>query len=267
MKNSGEASSKSGVILNHTDTKQEHINYGDRLKLGMIIPSGNVIAEPQIKAMLPRGVSLHVTRLELRGSSEAELSAMSAGTEAAVRLLSDACVDIIAFHCTAVTTFSSDAGEAIRLRMRDMTTIPALVTSDALIAACRALDMRRVVLVTPYVEAIHTREIEFLSEFGVTVTRDAHLGIDSVPEMGTIVPSVFVDAVKAAWDPEADGCILSCTAIRTAEIIDQLEAELGKPVITSNQAIAWYALRNGGVLDPVAGFGTLLRLEGLIGIA
>ncbi|HEX3574284.1 MAG TPA: hypothetical protein VHU42_06765 [Rhodopila sp.] len=47
------------------------IEYGDRLRLGIIVPSGNVIAEPQIRAMLPPGVSALFTRLALRGSSEA----------------------------------------------------------------------------------------------------------------------------------------------------------------------------------------------------
>jgi len=47
------------------------INYGLRAKLGMMLPSSNTIAEPQIAAMLPPGVSLHTTRLRLRNGREA----------------------------------------------------------------------------------------------------------------------------------------------------------------------------------------------------
>ncbi|MDX6330283.1 MAG: maleate isomerase, partial [Streptomycetaceae bacterium] len=57
---------------------------------------------------------------------------------------------------------------------------------------------------------------------------------------------------------EAEGYFLSCTALRSAEIIEELEAELGKPVVTSNQAMVWHALRTGGVADPVPGYGRLL---------
>ncbi|MDT7652840.1 MAG: maleate isomerase, partial [Pseudonocardiales bacterium] len=66
------------------------IDYGERLRLGVVVPSGNVIAEPQLTAMLPAGVAPYVTRLPLRGSSEAELTAMLDGLESAAALLADA---------------------------------------------------------------------------------------------------------------------------------------------------------------------------------
>jgi maleate cis-trans isomerase len=61
--------------------------YGDRARLGVIVPSGNTVAEPEIHAMLPAGVSALVTRLPLTGSSEAQLRAMTEALEPAARLL------------------------------------------------------------------------------------------------------------------------------------------------------------------------------------
>ena len=83
------------------------IDYGERLRLGIMVPSGNVIAEPQIHAMLPSGVAAYMTRLPLRGSSEAELIEMGRHVESGAKLLADAQVGVVVFHCTAVSTFSA----------------------------------------------------------------------------------------------------------------------------------------------------------------
>jgi maleate cis-trans isomerase len=64
----------------------------------------------------------------------------------------------------------------------------------------------------------------------------------------------------AAEAPGADACFISCTAIRSAGLIASLEAELGMPVITSNQVMAWHALRRCGIADTMPGFGQLMRL-------
>ena len=231
------------------------IDYGDRLRLGIIVPSGNVIAEPQIRAMLPAGVGALITRLALRGSSEAELRRMEAGVEDAARLLADAQVDRIVFHCTAVTTFSPEAGPAIRERIRVATGIPGLVTSDALAAAFRALRVRRVVLLSPYIAPVHRREIAFLEHLGLEIVGEAALGIDTNDAMARLSPGELEEWTLAQRDDRADGYFLSCTALRTAELIAPLERQLGRPVLTSNQVMVWHALRVAGLGegDPVWG--------------
>src|SRR5258708_24654134 len=92
------------------------VDYGDRLQAGVLIPSGNSVAEPELRAMLPSGSSMLVTRLPLRGSSTIELTQMIDRLEAASELLADACVDVIVFHCTAVSSFASVLAHGIRGR-------------------------------------------------------------------------------------------------------------------------------------------------------
>lgn len=235
------------------------IDYGDAVRLGIIVPSGNVIAEPQIRAMLPRGVSPLFTRLALRGSSDAELRRMMAGVEDAAGLLSDAGVDRIVFHCTAVTTMSPESGPEIQSRIQAATGVQAIVTSDALAAAFHALDVRRVVLLTPYIAAVHQREIAWLAHLGLRVEQDHALGIDTNAEMGRLQPADLLAWAESHATASADALFLSCTALRSAEIIEVLEQRIGCPVVTSNQAMVWYALRSAGVPCVRDGWGALMR--------
>ena len=234
------------------------IEYGDRLRLGIIVPSGNVIAEPQIRAMLPPGVGALITRLGLRGSSEAELRRMEEGVEDAARLLADALVNRIIFHCTAVTTFSPGSGAAIRQRITAATGIPSIVTSDALEAAFRALRMRRVVLLSPYIAPVHQREIAYLEHLGLEVVGESALGIDTNDAMARLSPEQLERWALSQRNSQADGYFLSCTALRSAEIIAALEHCLDRPVLTSNQAMVWYALRQTGTLVATASWGRLM---------
>ncbi len=149
------------------------IDYGERLRIGMLVPSGNVIIEPQVNAMLPPGVALYVTRLPLRGSGEAELLAMAENVEEAARLLAHAGVGLIAFNCTAVSTYSKALEGEIKRRIGAASGVPALPTSEALVEALRALNARKVVLLTPYLREVNEREVAFLQRHGFEVLAEA----------------------------------------------------------------------------------------------
>jgi len=234
------------------------IDYGDRLRIGMVVPSGNTVAEPEIAAMLPAGVRAYVTRLPLVGSSPEELDAMAAGVESAAGLLADLRPDLVLFHCTAVTTADPRRAEVLRAAMQVRAGVPALTTGAALVDALRALGARRVALLTPYVRAVHEREIAFLAAHDLDVVADAALGLDTNTEMAAVPPAELAAFVRAHADPRAEAYVLSCTALRSAGVIDELERVLGRPVVTSNQAAVWRALAACGVTDPVPGYGRLL---------
>jgi maleate isomerase len=234
------------------------IRLGWRLRLGVLMPSVNTVAEPQLTAMLPPGVSIHATRLKLTGSTEEELLAMTENIEEASLLLADTEPHRILFHCTAVTTFDSGIVDRIRDRITRATGIPATVTSEALIAAFRALALRRLVMVTPYIKPVNEREVAFLKHHGLTVLREHGLGLPGGKEFATVEPAAWYRIVMAHRDDSADAYFLSCAQARNAEIIEVLEHDLGRPVITSNQAALWHCLRQSGLEDRVAGFGRLL---------
>jgi maleate isomerase len=233
------------------------ITYGTT-RLGVLVPSGNSVAETELRAMLPAEVTLLTTRLALRGSSETELLAMLTDLDNAASLLGHAEPDLIAFHCTAVSTFAPHLAGEITGRITAATGRPAIATADAILAAFRVLKTRRVLLVTPYIRPVHQREIDYLAANELTVTGGSCLGVDTNTEMARISPDAIAAQVReAASGAHADACFISCTAIRSAGLIEDLEALLGMPVITSNQVLVWHALRTLGVNQHVTGFGQL----------
>lgn len=238
------------------------IDYGTRARIGLMVPSGNAICEAELHAMLPPGVVALITRLELRGSSEAELSKMLYRLEEAAGLLADARPGLIGFHCTAVSTFAPERAGEIPARMTRATGLPAVTTADAILAALEALGAKRILLVTPYIAAVHEREIAFLAAHGCAVVGGDMMGINTNAEMAQIPPEAIAAQARGAARaaPGADACFISCTAIRSAGVIEALETEIGMPVITSNQVMAWHVLRRLGLQDQPKGFGRLMTL-------
>ena len=238
------------------------IDYGTRARIGLMVPSGNAICEAELHAMLPPGVVALITRLELRGSSEAELSKMLDRLEEAAGLLADARPGLIGFHCTAVSTFAPERAGEIPARMTRATGLPAVTTADAILAALEALGAKRILLVTPYIAAVHEREIAFLAAHGCAVVGGDMMGINTNAEMAQIPPEAIAAQARGAARaaPGADACFISCTAIRSAGVIEALETEIGMPVITSNQVMAWRVLRRLGLQDQPKGFGRLMTL-------
>lgn len=239
----------------------ESPRYGWRARLGMLLPSGNAAAEAQFNAMLPDGVSLHTTRLKLTGSTDAELLAMTESLEEGASLLADACVDLILFHCTAVTTWDADMDRALPERIAAATNLPATATSRALIAAFQVLGARRIVMVSPYIEAINAREAAFFENQQIRMLNTVGLGIAAAKDMISVEPGEWYRLVHANRTPDADAYFISCTAVRSLEVIEDLERDLGKPVVTSNQAAAWHCLRTLGIRDSISGYGRLLTLQ------
>ena len=233
--------------------------YGWRMRLGMLLPSSNPVGEPEVAAMLPPGISLHTTRLKLAGSTAEELLAMTAKVEEGAALLADAGVDLIGFNCTAVSTFDEAMAENIRVRISAASAVPAISTADGILAGFKAFGAQRVVLLSPYIDAVNEREVAFLARHDIEVLGHSGLGLLEGQGMASIEPGEWYRRALAMRDSRADVYFISCTAIRVLPIIDLLERDLGKPVLTSNQALVWHALRTSGFRDAPPGLGTLFQ--------
>ena len=238
--------------------------YGWRAKLGLIIPSTNTVAEHEWHRMAPRGVSISTARVLLEGAvSQQSFDAMAQRTELAAQLLQTAELDVVAYACTAGSFLC--ARDQITQSIARLAGCPAITASESVLQALARLGVQRVAVGTPYVDAVNEREIAFLEAAGLEVVRWYGLGLGDTQEerrsINRVPPEAIVRLARAIDHPDAQAIFISCTAVAAAEVIDEIERASGKPVVTSNQATFWRALRAAAINDGVSGYGRLLTLE------
>jgi maleate isomerase len=232
-----------------------------RARIGLIIPSSNVLSELHFRRYAPEGVQVHITRLRMTGASHVPLPDLLPRIEEAALALADARSNVIVFHCTGS---SMEAGLAAERRVTDTiaraTGRQATTTASALLEAMRALSIRKVVLISPYGPETNAHETEFLAQAGVAVLKDRAMNLGGSDGYISAPPALWLQVTQEEADPRADAYFLSCTNIHSPDVIEELEARLQKPVITSNQATLWYCLRACGLSDAVPGLGQLMKL-------
>ena len=237
--------------------------YGWRGRIGLIAPSTNTSLEPEFYRMAPEGVSVHVSRVHQMGAQgdQSSYQRMADGIATASMLLATAEVDVVAFGCTSCTYYVP--ADEIRAMMTAKTARPSVVTAEAVVEALRYLNVRRVAAVGPRTELVTSREVEFLGKEGFEVVSSRYLGLGATEEerrgIGRVPPEVLYKLAVAADTPEAEAIFVSCTQLPTVSMIAKLEARLGKPVVTSNQATLWRCLQLIGVTEPIPGFGMLMN--------
>lgn len=237
------------------------VRSGWRLRIGMLLPSSNQVSEPEMPAMLPEGVGLFTTRLKLNGGGpEAELR-MIEKVEEAAELLADADVHLIAFHCTGVTTLNPEMPGNLKRRIHDATGKPAVVTSEAVLAALQRFGAKRIVLISPYRQETNDHEVAFFAHHGIEVVHEFGMNLPNAAAFSNVDPQTWYQLGMQHRREGVDAYFFSCATIRAAPMVETLERDLDLPVITSNQAMMWHALRSAGIREQVPGFGRLFTLD------
>ena len=233
-------------------------------RLGALIPPVNITFEPEFSRWAPEGLTVHVQRMY---RSRAVLSAHD--LKEMLTHLDDDChrlaftrPDFVVYACTSGSSLETGGYDTgISDRIASAVGCEATTTSTAVSEALRHLGVRRMAVVTPYVQEINDREMAFFADVGFEpVSLESFLEGDSYAIPQIPQEDTYQRALKADR-PEADGVFISCTNLPTADIIERLEKDLGKPVVTSNQATLWYCLRKMGFEDAVPGCGRLLAAE------
>jgi maleate isomerase len=212
-------------------------------RVGLIIPSSNRMVEEEMVRAFPRGVTAHVMRQRMTGVHHMALEQLLTRIEEATATLLDARCGVVAFHCTATAMEEGSGGEA-RILAAMAGAPQAITTAGAIDRALRHLEARRIVLVTPYDAATTAGEAAFLAAAGYVVLSAAGYDLGGSDQFCAAPPQFWRDRVMEVARPNADAYLVSCANISIFPVIDELEARLGCPVVTSNQAVMWDALRH-----------------------
>ena len=233
---------------------------GWRAKIGQIRPATSIEGAEEWRDVAPAGVAFADARTIVPRVDADGLKVMMSQVVEASRQLATAKVDLIV-QCGAPGTFIPGQGtdEKVTDEITNVTGIPAITMMRATVDALRALDATSVAVGTIYSDEVNRALQVYLEAEGFRVAAMEGLQMtdpyepslhdaDSAYRLGRRVH-------RAAGD--ADAILISCGTYRTFEVLPYLEMDTGVPVVSSNQASLWRALRFLGLKDRIDTLGRL----------
>lgn len=230
-------------------------------QIGLVVLQADETIEPDLRRMLPDNVECLVSRVPSGTTLTTDtLRAMETKLTAAASLLPrGARFAAVGYGCTSASAeFGSD-------RVADLigAGVQTPHVSDpvvALIAACRKLGVSNIGLVSPYVASVSDKLRAVLLSAGIKVTAFESFEEPIEDRVVRIAPaSIQAAATQMGRTDACDAVFLSCTNLRTLDIINDAETQIAKPVLSSNQVLAWHLAQLAGFGDSIKGPGGLLR--------
>lgn len=206
-------------------------------RIGLLVPAEDAVSERDFRLMLPDdSVAVFTNRIETtKVCTLDELKKMAPLLrKAASMVLTDDRVDVLNYSCTSATVAIGYENVANSLSVA-RPDVPVVTPVSAAVAAFHALEVENVAVVTPYPHEVNVAMYDYLEAGGVSIRAfHAFQGLLTDYEVSRLPPRTLYEAGLIADSPEVEAVFLSCTGIRAAEIVEELEDALGKPVVTSN---------------------------------
>lgn len=235
-----------------------------RAAIGLIVLSSDQTIEHEFRRLLGiDGVALFQSRIENDSRITPEtLKAMEARiTAAADVILPGMTLDVVAFACTSASMVIGEERVFERIRKARPKAVPTTPITAAF-AALEAFEARRIALLTPYRDDVNRTIRRYIEARGIeVVTTGSFEEEDDLRVCRISEGSVKAAAIELGLDPAVEAVFVSCTSLRLAGVVDEIEAVLDKPVTSSNHALAWHCLRLAGIEDRRAAAGRLFRLD------
>jgi maleate isomerase len=224
---------------------------------GILVPSTNTTCEIEF-CRLPPDLQVHTARLGKDGNTPFHPS-LDADVVYQSKLLGHARVEVIALVQTSASLFADDYDAVTVKRMTEASGVPSLTSAQAIGRALHALGTLRIAMATPYSPEVIARARQYYqSKYGVNVIAAESLGATDSYTIGKMDAGLAQAAFARIDRPDVDALVLPGGNFPTKDWIEPWEQQFGKPVITTNQAALWAALRAMGISEPLAGWGRLL---------
>lgn len=220
------------------------ISNADRhLPMGLIVLQSDETLEPEFKRYFaddpaPMYINRIPSGLVVTPDS---LSDMKAHIPAAADLLPKAMpFSVVGYGCTSA---SAIIGHDMVADLVRSTCDTREVTNPlrAAIACAKAKGVSKLALLSPYTEDVNEPLRAAFSNGGLSTDV---FGTFDEPEEARVVrvtkESVVEGACELGSDPSVEAVFLSCTNLPTIDAIPEIEQRIGKPVLSSNQSLAWH---------------------------
>ena len=231
-------------------------------RVGLIILATDHTSEVDFSRMVASDrVGVYVARIPYANPTTPEnLRKMQpALTAGAALILPDEPLDTICYSCTSASVVIGDAEIEAAIQAAKPG-VPVVTPPMASMRGLRALGARRISVLTPYTIETSRPMADYFASLGFDIARFTCLGLDDDREMARIALDELVAFAKEAMAPDSDALFISCTAVRAASVISEIEQAIGRPVVSSNFATAWACLRICGEETARPELGRLMAL-------
>ncbi len=225
-----------------------------RAKIGVLVPYTNTNLEPDMMLMRAPGTTVHFQRLGGYDVDEIPGSGQMAGLGVSdishdLRMISGVRPDVVLYGCTSATlTHGPGFDKKLAQDIKAGCGALSFTAAGALVDAIKALGATKVGFSSPYLGEINRQAMDFLAASGIETVRCADIGRElGNYGQGELTPQEVFDLACQADHPQAQALVLSCTDMRAVEAVERIEAHLGKPVVTSNQAMMFCLMRALGL--------------------
>jgi maleate isomerase len=236
-----------------------------RKLIGVLTPSSNTALEPLTSAMINSlpGVSAHfsrftVTEISMRDQSLGQFD--DSKILEAARLLADAHVDVICWSGTSASWLGFEKDRALCARITQVTGIPATTSVLALNELLAEQGARTLGLVSPYVSEVQQRLVANYAALGIDCIAEQHLDLTVNFAFSEVQPDTLRRMLREVAKQGPDAITIMCTNLHGAQLVDEMEHELGIPIYDSVATVVWKALKNVGVEShSLKGWGRLFQ--------
>ena len=219
-------------------------------RIGLIVPSSNTNVEPDFVLLAPKGVTVHSVRsggydVTAVPDSDEMRQYVRQSLDPILQDLMGGRMDIIAYGCTSATLSDGpDFDAEFCQQLQEKTGKPAVTTAGALVEAIQAIGAKRVAFTSPYVKLLSREAVVYLEQSGINVVNEIVFEQELTSlQQNALTPQDAYNMAQKADHPQAEAIVISCTDYRAVEAIPFIEEALGKPVITSNQALMYACLQ------------------------
>ena len=167
-------------------------------------------------------------------------------------------IDCVVYGCTSGTIASGY--KTIEKKIKNAKPSSKVTTpSTAAIAALKKLNIKKISIFTPYPQKLNNQVVSFFKDEKFQVTSNSYLDIDSDSDIWKVDPDFLYEVLTNMDHGDADAVFISCTALPVLQIIQKLEKNLNKFVLSSNQVLIWDTLEKIGQNNSISGFGKLFN--------
>jgi len=231
-----------------------------RKRIGLVILATDHTTEVDFQRMVASDhIGVYVSRIPYANPVTPEnlMKMQPALTEGASLILPDETLDAVMYSCTSASVVIGDVRieEAIQTAKPG---VPVVTPTAAAVKGLKAVGANRISILTPYTMETSRPMADYFAGLGFTIDRFTCLGFEDDREMARIAPDELVSLAREVIAPESEALFISCTAVRAAGVAARVEAEIGRPMVSSNLATAWACLRLCGETAPRPELGTLM---------